>query len=1211
MMFSIQWCLGALLFLLLSLTATSMTPTPTPQKSSLRVNFGDPSGFESFDGDDGRYLVDKETSTYSGSGAGIYKSHRSDYDFGLKFQDLVPGTYQVIFHFNENFERNCVEGGRVFTISIGGEVKIENFDVFKKAGCKVPTTEIVKDVEVSEALEVLFSASVQQSFVSGIEIFTAEAEASSPTPTPEPETTASASGEVSKLQINIGGPREGDFQEDDGSYLTGSATAYTIGELAGVYKSHVAGNEFEYSIPVSPGTYDLVLHFAETFKRNCATGKRVFAVSAGGKSLEDVDIFERAGCETPHTESLVGIEADDTVQIKFTAVTQNAFVSAIEIAETGSVVQTPSSTPSPDTENSSSPDVPAPQDEADTGAHARVFVYEPFVDADGDLKHTVTLKDAGSHSHHEVRPGIQADIKLYQWKYLLTGELICPESAGKTCIADFPIGSTEFELCVTDDIDDTHCATGMVSVVGALSEGTYCYYYDLEAFTEFTDDGVALGKGLEKEESAGPKPVFGAVSKDLIFPNIEDFPDFSFKDSTWAQRCVFFFTAEEAANYTFSVKHTGGVALYAGESQVLYKESTTTGETTEGAIEVVEGIQEFELIYYKKESDAQVELSYDAPKVKFMYDILRVLPLIASMTPRSNQGDSAVVISGSSITEDIEVFFGENKVENPKIDQSGFRAEVNAPKTSEAGDVNVYLSNKAGTSNSFKFTYVERGDGPDDPVKFEETLLKKDSNADYKETVGFTGISVGPDLKYYMTTRDARVVVIDVDHEGGYIVRDSCVSSQFLDPQWIDHKTGEPAGRVAIGIAFNPKDTDGRFYISTSVVEWVKYDILNVDDAWTNGNVEILQPGGDCVERTGFLIKGLPVSAKDHAVNQMVFNNDGDLLIQIGGFTNQGVPDEAFGNLDEAPLSGASVLAKTSKGSDFDGVITYDNTDPGLARQTGGDVTVFATGLRNSFGVMLHSNGWAYATDNGPNNGFGDRSVTCSTGTRNSREEDKIVRLVEGRFFGHPNRNVERKECSFIGKSMMNPVGEDPPANYEPFLTMIESSIDGLIEYTGNTFQGKLRGDILTSRHKSNGMYRIGLNGEGTEIASGPTRVEEFNSGLSIVQGLRGEVFMPRLESRDVVVLQPVYDEPEDLRILAVTPFRGAKGGGNVVMITGHNFVDPQATFGSTPCTDIADVTKTSFKCTTPPGSGLVDVIVTNAGGEVKTAEKGFWYMNV
>jgi glucose/arabinose dehydrogenase len=111
------------------------------------------------------------------------------------------------------------------------------------------------------------------------------------------------------------------------------------------------------------------------------------------------------------------------------------------------------------------------------------------------------------------------------------------------------------------------------------------------------------------------------------------------------------------------------------------------------------------------------------------------------------------------------------------------------------------------------------------------------------------------------------------------------------------------------------------------------------------------------------IITGLPVSDHDHAVNGLEFDNDGNLLIQVGGNTNAGVPGALSSSQlqKEDALSAATLIARNFNSPKFNGTITYDSF---TARNqiSGFDVQVFAAGLRNSFDLVMHSNGKMYAT---------------------------------------------------------------------------------------------------------------------------------------------------------------------------------------------------------------------------------------------------------
>eukprot|EP00172_Hildenbrandia_rubra_P000746 Plantae.Rhodophyta-Hildenbrandia_rubra.ctg1412.p2 GENE.Plantae.Rhodophyta-Hildenbrandia_rubra.ctg1412~~Plantae.Rhodophyta-Hildenbrandia_rubra.ctg1412.p2 ORF type:complete len:1364 (+),score=308.33 Plantae.Rhodophyta-Hildenbrandia_rubra.ctg1412:7341-11432(+) len=1048
--------------------------------------------------------------------------------------------------------------------------------------------------------------------------------------TPSPSIVEDGGGDaVDEVKVNFGGAAVDGFEADDGvAYIEGSTKA-SSGAGTGIYKTHRWGGAFTLNFKLTPGTYNVILFFAETYKKNCVAGNRVFDVTVGDEApLEGLDVFDMVGCEKPYQKTFAGVKVDETLVVKLTKKANNAFISGIQISGGdlptasptmtvgASVSPTPTEATTPtDPTTSVDPKVtvsapPTPTDPDDKGAHAVPEPFDsPIIDKDKDGVQSITLDGSRSHTHYyDAEADEFGTIVNYKWSNIETEEVLCEGPDAVMCKHTFELGSTNVEHCITDNTKDTNCAAIVVTLVESTTPGAYCYYYDDPAATS---SGMPLKMGLETEADASPKPAFGASTKKVDFTSIDAFPDFKFKSTSWAQRCVFFFTSAAMDTYQFSIEHTGDVALFVGDEQVISAKGTDASQTSEGVIEIPEGIQKIDLVYYKKGDAAQLQLSSNATSIEYQYDDATVLPIITSVTPNSvGAKGGRVLVEGLNLDNNLEVLFGGEKGGNIIYNKpnSPTSLQVDAPPSSKAGDVGVTLSNAAGTSNKYEFTYNEAGEVENDVVKF-TTIVPA-----FKPK-GVTNVAVGPDFKYYMTTFSAKVIVVDLEHEDGYSVKSSCESATLSDDNWIDVNTKKPAQRRALGIAFNPKDKGIKAYVSTSSLYWGpgEQDFLKDDFAWANGNIEVMEPGDGCVKRTGFLVTGLPVSNHDHAINSMVFDNNGDLLVQVGGFTNQGIPGEKLGGIDENPLSAASLLVKTSKGASFDGKITYDNKVPELAKQITGDVEVYASGLRNSFGITLHSNGNLYATDNGPNFSFGKRSTGCNAGdeVKDQTNPDKILQLKKGKYYGSPNRN--RGECIFIDDKGKTPSGASPPAslNYELPLAVVKSSTNGIMEYTANTFQGQLRGKLYATKFAGGGsgkgqIWEMGLKGDGS-LASGPSGFFDFESGLSVVQGRRGEIIMPKVQQSKIIILKPSYPEPAAVTVIAVTPFRGAKGGGTEVIITGHNFgAAPTATFGGKACTSVTAVTDTSFKCITPAGSGLVDVDVSGA-----SVVDGFWYMNV
>jgi glucose/arabinose dehydrogenase len=109
------------------------------------------------------------------------------------------------------------------------------------------------------------------------------------------------------------------------------------------------------------------------------------------------------------------------------------------------------------------------------------------------------------------------------------------------------------------------------------------------------------------------------------------------------------------------------------------------------------------------------------------------------------------------------------------------------------------------------------------------------------------------------------------------------------------------------------------------------------------------------------------------------------LYIQVGSNTNGGIPGPISGSQlqKENYFSSSSVVAELSNPL-FDGIISYDKEDDGKPI-SGIGIDVFASGIRNSFSMVLHSNGYLYATDNGPNIGYGKSPFLCTAYLHGSR----------------------------------------------------------------------------------------------------------------------------------------------------------------------------------------------------------------------------------
>ncbi|HEV2706946.1 MAG TPA: PQQ-dependent sugar dehydrogenase [Pyrinomonadaceae bacterium] len=215
------------------------------------------------------------------------------------------------------------------------------------------------------------------------------------------------------------------------------------------------------------------------------------------------------------------------------------------------------------------------------------------------------------------------------------------------------------------------------------------------------------------------------------------------------------------------------------------------------------------------------------------------------------------------------------------------------------------------------------------------------------------------------------------------------------------------------------------------------------------------------------IVKGLPRSKGDHAPNGLVLGPDGFLYLAIGGNTNAGLPSDFFLNWPEVP-KGAAILK-----------IDYS-----------GAVSTYATGFRNPYDMVWHTNGQLYVNDNGANAGFGNAPdpTTCGApGYDPGDQPDELNRIEVNRYYGHPNPS--RGECIFNGGQ-----------NYFPpiYTYGLHTSSDGITEYTDSLIPG-FQGNLFTANWASGDVIRLQLSADGKTVKSGGVFASGFGNPIDVV----------------------------------------------------------------------------------------------------------------
>lgn len=368
------------------------------------------------------------------------------------------------------------------------------------------------------------------------------------------------------------------------------------------------------------------------------------------------------------------------------------------------------------------------------------------------------------------------------------------------------------------------------------------------------------------------------------------------------------------------------------------------------------------------------------------------------------------------------------------------------------------------------------------------------------------------------------------------------------------------------------------------------------------------------------VVTGLPTSNHDHAVNGLVFDANGDILLCLGSNTNAGIVHPNIGNLPESPLSAAIVKVELTD-PNFDGDLVYLETSGGAVNMDqvfgevvdlapGKSVSVHAAGIRNPLNLVLTTWGDLYAPDNGPNSSFGVASTSATSQTPfHASDIDEIVRVEYGRYYGSPNRN--RGRYNPIENKWFKSTDAEVPG-FTQALTQVFSSMNGLVEYRANTFNEQLRGDLIAQQFNG-GMWHIALD-EDHETVTSVVSMQIFSSALNLATGPGGAIVAIDYQSGVIVPYLPQDIGAIGLTAYDIYPWRAPAGGGGTFVIGGSGF----GTLGDTTVTiagNTASLTSVSPNriVGTIPGNGgpsadLEDVVVTVGAGS-SVIRKAFQYL--
>jgi glucose/arabinose dehydrogenase len=415
----------------------------------------------------------------------------------------------------------------------------------------------------------------------------------------------------------------------------------------------------------------------------------------------------------------------------------------------------------------------------------------------------------------------------------------------------------------------------------------------------------------------------------------------------------------------------------------------------------------------------------------------------------------------------------------------------------------------------------------------------------------FTALAIGPDHRLYAGTAAGNIIACDIKSDGSFanknIIRTILIANH--------------GPRLITGIRFDPTSTvqQPKLWVSHGQLCLGKGGEFSLEGAteWT-GKISVLS-GPKLTEYRDVIIN-LPRSYRDHLNNQLDFGPDGCIYFSQGSHTAMGSPDRKWGsNRVERLLSGAVLRADVSKISGTldvktpDGGGTYDPFAPGAP------LTIFASGVRVGYDMLWHSNGHLYTAINGSSAGgntpgtplgrvprriddarFGsyDGPVVVPLKDVPAVQPDLLLKLERGAYYGHPN--PARGEYVLNGGNPTSdvdplevasyPVGTRPDRNFHLPAYNFGTSVspNGIIEYKGSAFGGKLNGKLLITRYSGGKDIIVltpGDDGDIIESITGIAGLTGFVDPLDLIEDTdNGNIYVAEFGGEKLSLLRPVND---------------------------------------------------------------------------------------
>ncbi|WP_419999112.1 PQQ-dependent sugar dehydrogenase [Streptomyces boninensis] len=365
--------------------------------------------------------------------------------------------------------------------------------------------------------------------------------------------------------------------------------------------------------------------------------------------------------------------------------------------------------------------------------------------------------------------------------------------------------------------------------------------------------------------------------------------------------------------------------------------------------------------------------------------------------------------------------------------------------------------------------------------------------------------------------------------------------------------------RTIIGLAFDPASTP------TAPILWISSNTMYPGGTPSEPDFSssIARLTGPALGTYTEVLSKLPRSVKDHETNSLAFGPDGALYISQGANNAMGAADPVWGNRPERLLSAAVLRLDPAKlPATLPLNVQTENGgsyDPFAANAP---LTLYATGVRNAYDLLWHTNGHLYAPTNGsaaggntpatpsplPSSCTGRRIDAATAGpyagpaapalTSNpNAETDYVFDVKKNRYYGHPNPT----RCEWILAGGNPTTGTDPfqaaayPTGTQPDRNLdlagmydagLHASANGVVEYRSGAFSGALRGKLLVVRYSSGQdivIFGVDAQGRLSPPTTGTTGLTGFQQPLDVTEDpATGNLYVTELGATRITLLRPV-----------------------------------------------------------------------------------------